>query len=169
MSRTLNGTRRVAPFSPHEASGTNVAAATNGLNWSVRGMKSLIPLLAALSGIALSGCVVGVDDRGAPGDGIFTVEWRIDGAASRADCAYFGADVAYLTVESRFGREDEATVPCEDFGYDFFLLPGDYWVTVQLLDRRDRPISSIIETDEYPLYAGDGQYVVADFPPDSFF
>lgn len=131
-------------------------------------MKSLIALLAALSGFALSGCVVGVDGGG-PGDAIFTVEWRIDGAAIRGDCAYFGADVAYLTVESRFGTEDSATVPCEDFGYDFYLLPGSYWVTVQLLDRRDRPVSSVIETLEYDLYAGDGEVVVADFPPDSFF
>jgi hypothetical protein len=128
-------------------------------------MKSLITLLAALSGIALSGCVV----DGGPGDAIFTVEWRIDGRASRADCAYFAADVAYLTVESRFGVEDEATVPCEDFGYDFYLAPGDYWVTVELLDSRDRPVATGIETDEYPLFAGDGEVVVADFPSDSFF
>jgi hypothetical protein len=128
-------------------------------------MKSLITLLAALSGIAFSGCVV----DGGPSDAIFTVEWRIDGSSSRGACLDFGVDAAYLTVESRFGLEDEATLPCEDFGFDFYLPPGDYWVTAVLLDRRGREITSVIETDEYPLFAGDGEFVVADFPPDSFF
>jgi hypothetical protein len=128
-------------------------------------MKSLIALLAALSGIAFSGCVV----DGGPGDAIFTVEWRIDGSASRLACLDFGADAAYVTVESRFRTEDSATVPCEDFGYDFYLAPGSYWATVQLLDRADREITSVVETDEFDLFAGDGEFVVADFPPDSFF
>lgn len=132
-------------------------------------MKSLFTLLVALSGIALSGCFVGVEDHGHPDDAIFTVEWRIAGSSSRAACLDFGADWAYVTVESRFGTEDSATVPCEDFGYDFYLLPGTYWVTVQLLDRREREITSVIETDEYDLYAGNGEFVVADFPPSSFF
>lgn len=133
-------------------------------------MKSYFAVLAALLGTALSsGCFVGIDDRRSPGDAIFTVEWRIDGSSSPAACFDFGVDAAYVTVESRFGTEDAVTVNCEDFGYDFFLLPGRYWVTVQLLDRRQREITSVIETLEYDLYAGDGEVVVADFPPDSFF
>lgn len=132
-------------------------------------MKSLIPLLAALMGTALSGCFVGVDDRGGrDDDAIFTVEWRVDRSTSRAACLDFGADAAYVTIESRFGTEDSVTVPCEDFGHDFYLLPGSYWATVQMLDRGGREITSVVETDEYDLYAGDAEFVVADFPPDSF-
>ena len=129
-------------------------------------MKSWIPLLAALSVTALSGCFVGVDDH--HDDAIFTVEWTVDRSTSRVACLDFGADSAYVTIESRFGTEDSLTLPCEAFGHDFILLPGRYWATVQLLDRRGREITSVVETDEYDLYAGDGEYVVADFPPDSF-
>ena len=132
-------------------------------------MKSWIALLV-LSGMALSGCVVGVEHRhGYVDDAIFTVEWRIAGSASRAACRDFGVDAAYITIESRYGREDSATVPCEDFGYDFYLPPGRYWVTVTLLDRAQRDITSTIETDAYDLYANDGEFVEADFPPDSFY
>jgi hypothetical protein len=134
-------------------------------------MKSLIPL-AALMGTALSGCFVGVDDRGRgsyPDDAIFAVEWRIDGSRSPAACFDFGVDAAYVTIESRFGTEQEATVNCEDFAIDFYVEPGDYWATVELLDRTGRPISSVVETREMPLYAGDDEYVVAEFPPDAFF
>jgi hypothetical protein len=133
-------------------------------------MKSWIPSLAALMGTALSGCFVGVDDRGGyADDAIFSVEWRIDGSRSPAACFDFGVDAAYVTIESRFGTEQEATVDCEDFGVDFYVQPGDYWATVELLDRTERPISSVVETREMPLFAGDDEYVVAEFPPDAFF
>lgn len=133
-------------------------------------MKTWIPLLAALSGFALSGCFVGVDRDGHyADDAIFTVEWRIEGSSHPDACLDFGARYAYLTVESRYGTEDDRTLPCEDFGYDFYVPPGTYWVTVTLLDRDHRDITSTIETDSYTLYENDGTDVVADFPEDSFF
>lgn len=133
-------------------------------------MKGLFVLLTALSGTALSGCFVGVDDRGGyADDAIFAVEWRIDGSRSPAACFDFGVDAAYVTIESVYGTEQEATVNCEEFGIDFYVLPGDYWATVELLDRSGRPISSVVETREMPLFVGDHEYVVADFPPDAFF
>lgn len=133
-------------------------------------MKTWIPLLAALSGIALPGCFVGVDHHGPyDDDAIFTVEWRIEGSSHPAACLDFGAAYAYVTLESRFGLEDDRTVPCEDFGYDFYAAPGRYWVTVTLLDRGQRDITSTIETDSYSLPPGGGEVVVADFPEDSFF
>jgi hypothetical protein len=130
-------------------------------------MKSWIPLLAALSGIALSGCIVDVAD-GYADDAVYTVEWRIDGSGHPAACRDFDAAFVYVTIESRAGTEDYATVPCEDFGVDFYLLPGRYWVTVTMLDRARFDISSTVQTDPITLRAGDGDYVVADFPPDSF-
>lgn len=133
-------------------------------------MKHGISLLAALLGTALSGCFVGIEDRHHPHDDdvLFTVEWRIDRSTSPAACFDFGVDSAYVTIESRFGTEDSVTVDCEKFGWDFYLPPGTYWATVQLLDRRGREITSVVETYEYDLYAGESEYVVADFPPDSF-
>ena len=62
-------------------------------------MKSSIAF-AALMGTALSGCFVGVDDRGGyADDAIFTVEWRIDGSRSPAACFDFDVDAAYVTIE----------------------------------------------------------------------
>jgi hypothetical protein len=134
-------------------------------------MKSLIPLLAALSGLALPGCFVGVDhDHGGAyaDDALFTVEWSIDGSTDPDACLDFDAAYAYVTVESRYGTEADQTVPCERFSYDFYLPPGRYWVTVALQDRDRRDVTSVIETDSYSLAEGDSNYVVADFPPDSF-
>jgi hypothetical protein len=130
-------------------------------------MKSWISLLAVLSSIALSGCFVGVahDDS----DAIFTVEWRIEGSSRRNACLDFGAEYAYVTVESRFGTEDYQTLPCEDFGYDFYVPPGRYSVTVTLLDSSHRDITTVLETASYSLGEGDGEVVVADFLEDSFF
>jgi hypothetical protein len=133
-------------------------------------MKSLLAaLLVVVSGTALTGCVVGVDDRRSyDDDALFTVEWTIAGSSRGIACDDFGAYDAYVTIESRFGTEDSTTVACDRFGVDFYLLPGTYWATVQMLDRGGREISTVLETDEYDLYAGDAEYVVADFPPDSF-
>jgi hypothetical protein len=132
-------------------------------------MKSWIPLLvAALLGPSLSSCFVGVDRNRYDDEALFTVEWTVDGANDSEVCFDFDAEYAYVTVESRYGVEAEDTVLCDRFGIDFYVLPGDYWATVQLLDRAERPITTVVETDTYPLYEGDREYVVADFPPSSF-
>ena len=131
-------------------------------------MKSWIPLLTVVAGLGLlPGCFVGVD-HGHSREGVFTVEWSIDGGTHGSDCDYYGARYAYITVESRYGTEDYATVSCDAFGYDFYLPPGRYWVTVTMIDSRDDDVSTTIRTDEYSLYEDDSQYVVADFPHDSF-
>ena len=132
-------------------------------------MKSWIPLLMA-AGLGLPGCLVGVDHghgRG-QGDGVFSVDWSIDGATHGSDCDYYGAASVDITVMSRYGEEDYAVVSCDRFTHDFYLPPGSYWVTVTMLDSHDNDVSTTIRTDEYSLYEGDSQYVVADFPPDSF-
>jgi len=129
-------------------------------------MKSWIPLLTAVAGLALPGCFVGVDHD--HGDGVFTVEWSIDGATHGSDCDYFGAAYVDVTLESRYGTEDYAVVECDRFGYDFHAPPGRYWVTVTMMDDHDRDVSTTIRTDSYDLFEGDSEYVVADFPPDSF-
>jgi hypothetical protein len=126
-------------------------------------MKSLFALLAASSALTLSGCFVGIDD-----DAVFTVEWRIDGSDHPAACADFRVDAAYVEIHSRSGLDDYRTVRCEDFGTDFDLPPGTYWATVSLVDRSGFDVTTVIETDEYRLTAGGGNYVVADFPPSSF-
>jgi hypothetical protein len=130
-------------------------------------MKSWIPLLTAVAGIALPGCFVGVD-HDHQDDAVFTVEWSIDGATDGADCDYYGAAYADVTVESRYGTEDYAVVPCDRFQHDFYLAPGRYWVTVTMLDSHDDEVSTPVRTDSYDLFEGDSEYVVADFPPDSF-
>jgi hypothetical protein len=132
-------------------------------------MKTWIPLLAAMMGIASPGCFVGVDRDGHyADDAIFTVEWRIEGSADRDACLDFDAAYAYLTIESRYGTEDDRTVRCEEFGYDFYVPPGRYWATVTLLDPNEHEITTTIQTDPETLYENDGTYVVADFPADSF-
>lgn len=136
------------------------------LSGSVEMIKSWIPLFTAVAGLTLPGCFVGADHHG--GDGLFTVEWSIDGRTRGDDCDYYGASSVYISVESRHGTEDYATVACDRFGYDFHLLPGDYWVEVTMLDNRDNDVSTTIRTDTYPLDEGESQYVVADFPGDSF-
>lgn len=131
-------------------------------------MKSRIPLLGMVMGLALAlqGCFFAVDHDAH--DAIFTVEWRVDGSSHPDACWDFGAEYAFITVESRYGLETSRTVACERFGYDFYLAPGRYWVTVTLQDRHHDDITSVVETDSHTLYEGGGDYVVADFPPDSF-
>jgi hypothetical protein len=129
-------------------------------------MKSWIPLLSAVAGLALPGCFVGVDHD--HDDAVFSVEWSIDGAAHGADCDYYGAAYADVSIESRAGTEDYVVVPCDRFQHDFYLAPGRYWVTVTLLDENDEEVSTTIKTESYDLYEGESEYVVADFPPDSF-
>lgn len=133
-------------------------------------MRSWIPLLGTLAFLVMPGCVVAVDHDGPGfGDALFTVEWTVDGSTQPAACWDFGAEYAYVTVESRYGVEDYRTLSCERFGYDFYLPPGRYWVTIVLQDRHHDDITAIVETGSRTLYAGESDYVVIDFPGDSFF
>ena len=131
-------------------------------------MKRLFStLLLTLSSITASGCMVDVDHPGHYDDRVvFTVEWSVDGTTDPAECSRSGARYAYVRVESRYGVEDEQEVPCEDFGVNFLLPPGRYWVHAVLLDRRHTDRTESVETD--PRYVDDGDYVVIDFPADSF-
>ena len=131
-------------------------------------MKRLFStLLLTLSSITASGCMVDVDHPGHYyDDAIFTVEWTVDGTTNPAECSRSGARYAYVRVESRYGVEAERTVPCEDFGTDFTVPPGRYWVHVVLLDRQHVDRTESVETD--PRYVEDSDYVVIDFPADSF-
>jgi len=90
----------------------------------------------------------------------------VDGTTDPAECSRSDARYAYVRIESRYGLEAEREVPCEDFGTDFSLPPGRYWVTAVLLDRRHDDRTESVETD--PRYVEDGDYVVIDFPADSF-
>jgi hypothetical protein len=123
-------------------------------------------LMLSWTAISASGCMVDVDHPGHYYDAVFTVEWSVDGTTDPAECARSGARYAYVRVESRYGVEDEHEVPCEDFGTAFTLPPGRYWVHAVLLDRRHAERTESVETDSQ--YVDDGDYVVIDFPADSF-
>jgi hypothetical protein len=135
-------------------------------------MKRWIPLWAMCVGMALPGCMIPVDhDHGGfyADDAVLTVEWRVDGSTHPNACWDFGAEYAYITVESRYGVEDTKLVSCDAFGYDFYLPAGRYWVTISLQDSRHDDITSLVETDARTLFEGDSSSVVADFPESSFF
>ena len=52
------------------------------------------------------------------------------------------------------------------FESDFYLVPDRYSVEIVLLDRSHREITEAVETDA--RYVEDSDYVVIDFPADSF-
>ena len=131
-------------------------------------MKRWFSLLCLAFGLTASGCFVDLDHPGHyyDDDSILTVEWRVDGSTNPRECDASGARFAYVRVESRYGVEAEREVPCEDFGTDFYLAPGRYWVVIVLLDRRHDEVTESVETD--PRYLDGGDYVDIDFPADSF-
>ena len=130
-------------------------------------MKIWISMLTLLLGLTASGCFVDLDRPGHyHDDAILTVEWSIDGRTDPRECRASGADYAYVRVESGDGVVDEQEVPCEDFGTDFWLPPGRYWVVIVLLDRRHNDRTETVETDR--RYLDDGDFIEVDFPADSF-
>jgi hypothetical protein len=131
-------------------------------------MKIWISMFSLALGLTASGCLVDVDHPGghAAGDALFTVDWSVDGTDSARECDYFGARYANVTIMSSYGVEDEQEISCDAFGADFYLEPGRYWVEIVLLDRSGHEITETVETDS--RYVEDGDYVVVDFPADSF-
>ncbi|MET0384911.1 MAG: hypothetical protein ABW321_03080 [Polyangiales bacterium] len=137
-------------------------------------MKALLPCGLFAFGLAsMSGCVVAVDDDrngGRRGDAYFTVEWEIDRSQNPDRCIEYSVDYAFVTVNSRDGFVTDRSVPCEEFGTEFTVPPGSYWASVVLVDRFDDDRTETAETDDRPfLYDGDSDYVVLNFPDDSFF
>jgi hypothetical protein len=135
-------------------------------------MKRWISLWTMCLGLISPGCMVGVDHGHGSGgyydDALLTVEWRVDGSTHPDACWDYGAEYAYITVESRSGVEESRVVSCDAFSYDFYLPAGRYWVTISLQDGRHDDITSVIETDSRTLYDGESSYIVAEFPDSSF-
>lgn len=99
-----------------------------------------------------------------------SVEWTIDGSNDPGICHTVAAAYAYIEIDDDVGIVDENAVDCEDFGYDAPLLPpGSYWATVVLRDADDRDLTTPAQTDRRDLLPGDSDYVVVDFPLNSFF
>jgi len=124
----------------------------------------------ALAAVCMQGCVVSADRTYGRGDVLFTVEWTIDGVTDSRICRE--ADVSYALVSIYDDRDVLITdydVDCEDFGIDIELPPGRYWASVQLFDSRDRERTRPADTDIHDLVNYDSDFVVIDFPPDSFF
>ena len=130
-------------------------------------MKIWISMFSLALGLTASGCLVEADHPGGSyDDAVFTVEWSVDGYTSARECDASGARYAHITVLSDYGVEAEREEPCDKFGTDFYLEPGRYWVEVVLLDRSGRERTETVETDS--RFVEDGDYVVIDFPADSF-
>ena len=130
-------------------------------------MKILISMFSLALGLTASGCLVDLDHHGGShGDALLTVEWSVHGTTDASECDYFGARYAAITVHSRYGIEEDREVACESFGSDFYLPPDRYWVEIVLLNRSRREITEAVQTDS--RYVEDSDYVVIDFPADSF-
>lgn len=130
-------------------------------------MRNWISTISLVFGLSASGCMVDVDHPSHyDDDALFTVEWSVDGSTDPRDCDASGARYAAIRVESKYGTEAEREVPCDEFGTDFYLPPGRYWVDIVLLDRSHQETTRSVETDS--RYVEDSDYVVIDFPADSF-
>ncbi|MET0390524.1 MAG: hypothetical protein ABW321_31420 [Polyangiales bacterium] len=116
----------------------------------------------------LTGCIFDVDDDDFGNDGLLTVHWSIEGSRVAARCTQHDVRYAYVTVESRNGREDELEVPCDRFWVELELPPGRYWARVVLRDRSHEDRTETLKSSQTQLYRDDSVRVSVDFGADAF-
>jgi hypothetical protein len=131
----------------------------NSLSWVGLAMGSLLS----------SGCIVAVDHHDSGYDSVLTVEWTINDSQSSNRCTQSSASSAEITVSSSRGFDEHRIVDCRDFGADFYVPPGRYRVTVQLLDYDGEPRTTAATADSHEIYEDVDDNVVIDFGAESFF
>ena len=131
-------------------------------------------LALAMCAAALSGCVVGTDDRGfatgsARGEGEAVVDWTINGDKNPSECRQSDAASVVVTVYSRSGRAlGDFEQDCEAFATSIPLPPGDYTATATLLDYDGNDRTTSVDISPFSVFGDESVSLEIDFPASSF-
>jgi hypothetical protein len=132
-------------------------------------MKTLM-VVAALSLLATSGCIVRDNGRPVPRNGTLVVDWTIDGSTDGAKCSESAADSIEVTVTDLNGDEigtfDQS---CDAFAESITLEPADYRASAVLVDVNGKPRTTAVPISRFSIFGDDELDIPIDFPADSFF
>jgi hypothetical protein len=106
----------------------------------------------------------------APPAGTATFRWSIREGFVPEDCDASGATtMEVLVYDSGGARLVEIDASCTSFSTTTVLQAGSYSATLQLVDARGRPVSTVLDTGTFDVVPDADVLLDTDFPADSLF